>query len=163
MMKTNIRKFFLYFLVVDSLVVALSLVMQEGWLLNTQVAFSCSFLISIATFISYKRLVERRVEEGAYSEDKKYDDPYDLYDEEDKVLVEPEVKPMKKVGFKESLRNLTLGSLGALSPLRLGAYAVLFLTILALIRHNAFEPIAFFIGLSVVPLGSLFLGNKGLE
>lgn len=164
-MKTNIRKFFLYFLAVDSIVIGVSLVMQGTWLLNTQVAFICSFLISIATFFSYKTLVERRVEAGAYNEDKKFDDPYDLYDEEEEreVLVESEIKPIKKIGIKESFRNLVLGSLGALSPLRLGAYGVLFLTILVLIRHNAFEPIAFFVGLSVVPMGSLFLGNKGLE
>ncbi len=165
MMKTNIRKFFFYFLVVDSLVIGISLVMQGMWLLNTQVAFVCSFLISIATFLSYKRLVERRVETRSYAEDKRYDDPYELYDEEDEpeASTEVEVKPVQKKGFKENLRNLALGSWGALSPLRLGAYAVLFLTILALIRHNVFEPIAFFVGLSVVPLGSLFLGNKGLE
>ena len=168
MMKTKIRKFFLYFLAVDSIIVLLSFVMQEGWFLNTQVAFFCSFLITMATFFSYKKLVERRVEAGAYSEEKdvlkRYEDPYDLYDEEEEnVVFESEVKPIKKIGLRESLRNLVASYRGALSPLRLGAYGILLLANLALLRHDALEPIAFFVGLSVVPLGSLFLGNKGLE
>jgi len=166
-MKTKIRKFFLYFLAVDGIIVLLSFVMQEGWFLNTQVAFLCSFLITMATFFSYKKLVERRVEAGAYSEEKdvlkRYEDPYDLYEEEETIELESEVKPVKTIGLRESLRNLMASYKGALSPLRLGSYGVLFLAILALLRHDALEPIAFFVGLSVVPFGSLLLGNKGLE
>lgn len=170
MMKTVIRKFLGYFLFVDSLVIAFSLFMQGLWLLNTQVAFLCSLLITLATFISYKKLVERRVEAGAYSEEKdvlkKYEDPYDLYDDEEEgqeAQSEAEVKEHKKIGFRESFRNLAQSYKGALSPYRLGAYGVLFLTILSLMRHEALEPIAFFVGLSIVPFGSLFLGNKGLK
>jgi len=167
-MKTKIRKFFLYFLAVDGIIVLLSFVMQEGWFLNTQVAFLCSFLITMATFFSYKKLVERRVEAGAYDEEKdvlkRYEDPYDLYEEEEETIaLESEVQPVKTIGLRESLRNLVVSYRGALSPLRLGAYGVLFLAILALLRHDALEPIAFFVGLSVVPFGSLLLGNKGLE
>lgn len=169
MMKSIVRKFLGYFVLVDSLVIVFSLFMQGGWLLNTQVAFFCSLLITLATFVSYKRLVERRVEAGAYSEEKdvlkKYEDPYDLYDEEEQeeAQSEAEVKAHTKIGFRESFRNLAQSYKGALSPYRLGAYGVLFLMILALMRHEALEPIAFFVGLSIVPLGSLFLGNKGLK
>ncbi len=168
-MKTIVRKFLGYFIFVDSLVIAFSFFMQGGWLLNTQIAFFCSLLITLATFVSYQKLVERRVEAGAYGEEKdvlkKYEDPHDLYDdeEEQEAQSEAEVKEHKKIGFRESFRNLTQSYKGALSPYRLGAYGVLFLTILALIRHEALEPIAFFVGLSIVPLSSLFLGNKGLK
>lgn len=166
MMKTTIRKFLRSLLLADSVVILFSLWMGGLWLLNTQAAFICSLLITMATFISYQKLVERRVEAGAFAEEKdvlkRYEDPHDLYDEEEtEKSVESEVQEPQKLGFKESFRNLTQSYKGALSPYRLGAYGVLFLMILFLIQHDTFEPIAFFVGLSVVPIGSLLLGNRG--
>lgn len=169
MMKTTILKFLGFFGAVDGIVIVVSLVMQGDWLLNTQVAFACSLLITFATFWSYQNLVKRRVEAGAYGEEKdfltRHEDPHGLYDEDEEPNVESEaeVKMPQKIGFRESFRNLALSYKGALSPYRLAAYGILFLSMLTLIRHDALEPIAFFVGLSIVPLGSLFLGNKGFQ
>jgi hypothetical protein len=153
----------------DGVLVLISLWVSSAWLINTQVAFASSALITFATFFSYKRMVERRVEAGAFGEEKdvlkKYEDPYDLYDEDEPNESPPhEVPAMQespKIGFKESFKNLVNSYKGALSPYRLGAYGVLFVSVLSLMRHDLLEPIPFFLGLSIVPLGSLFLGNKG--
>lgn len=166
MMKTTIRKLLQSLLLLDLVMGLFSLWMGGLWLLNTQVAFACSLVITVATFISYHKLVERRVEAGAYDEQKdllkKYEDPHDLYDEcEDEHHELSENMTPLKIGFKESFRNLTQSYKGALSPYRLGAYGLLFLSLLFLIRHDTLEPIAFFVGLSVVPIGSLLFGNRG--
>jgi hypothetical protein len=153
----------------DGVLVLISLWVSSAWLINTQVAFASSALITFATFFSYKRMVERRVEAGAFGEEKdvlkKYEDPYDLYDEDEpNESLEHEVPMIQespKIGFKESFKNLVNSYKGALSPYRLGAYGVLFVSVLSLMRHDLLEPIPFFLGLSIVPLGSLFLGNKG--
>jgi len=154
----------------NGVLVLISLWVSSAWLINTQVAFASSALITFATFFSYKSMVERRVEAGAFGEEKdvlkKYEDPYDLYDEdEQKESLEHEatavMEESPKIGFKESFKNLVNSYKGALSPYRLGAYGVLFLSVLSLMRHDLLEPVPFFLGLSIVPLGSLFLGNKG--
>lgn len=167
MMKTTIRKLLQSLLLLDGAIILFSLWMGGLWLLNTQVGFVCSLIITLATFISYQKLVERRVEAGAYDEEKdvlkKYEDPHDLYDEDvnEEVSNESEVEVAQKIGFKESFRNLTQSYKGALSPYRLGAYGLLFISLLFLIQHDTLEPIAFFVGLSIVPIGSLLFGNRG--
>ena len=163
------RKFFLVFIAIDVLVVIFSLIMQNHWLVNTQVAFFCSLLITIATFFSYKKMVQNRIETSVYDNKdalKKYEDPFDLYDDEDeeKMAEEAQTKPVKKLGIKESVRNLSRSYKGALSPLRLGAYAILIISSLFLVRHGMFDAVAFFVGLSIVPLGSLVMSFfKGVE
>ena len=81
---------------------------------------------------------------------------------------EEESAPPKvaKVGFKQSFQNLALSYKSALSLYRIFSYGVLFLAVLFLIRHETLDAVAFFIGLSVVPLSS-FLSvvfvKKGLN
>ena len=146
------RNLFWIFLALDVLIIILSLVMQGYWLLNTQIAFICSLFVSMATFFSYKRVVERRVEAEAIDmhDDslKKHEDPFELYEEE-KIPEQTEVEVSKKSGVKESVRNLARSYKGALSPFRLGAYFILFISVLALIRHELFSPIAFLVGLNI--------------
>ena len=170
MMKSLMRRVWGRLALLDAVVIFLSLWIGNGWLLNTQMAFALSSLITLATFFSYKQLVERRVEAGAYEQEsdvlKKYEDPYDLYDEEEEAMepmVPGPVKAEPKIGFKESFKNLVNSYKGALSPYRLASYGMLFIGVLFLMRHDALNPIAFFVGLSIVPLGSLFLGNRGLQ
>lgn len=169
MMTTN--KLFKVYAITDMIVVIFSLFQDKSWLINTQMAFLGSLLITLASFISYKRLVQRRVLSGAIPEEKKdllkkIEDPHDLYDdetEESKTDLQEEVE-IKKIGLKESLKNLAQSYQSALSPYRIGAYGILFLEVLYLIRHDLLESIPFFIGLSVIPLSSFigiaFLGIK---
>ena len=58
------------------------------WLYNTQIAFFATSLIVLGSFIGYSNMVRRSLENGNVGEDilKKYDDAYDLYDEEDEII-----------------------------------------------------------------------------
>ena len=163
MMKTT-SKLLRFYLLGDLIVIVFSLVQGGHWLLNTQLAFVCSLLITLASFRSYHTFVQRRVDAGLIPDDK-----FDKYYEDDKEENdEEESAPPKvtKVGFKHSFQNLALSYKSALSLYRILSYGVLFLAVLFLIRHETLDAVAFFIGLSVVPLSS-FLSvvfvKKGLN
>ncbi|QIR77342.1 hypothetical protein FA592_11895 [Sulfurospirillum diekertiae] len=165
MMKmTTTSRLLRFYLLGDVLVILLSLIQGGEWLLNTQIAFVCSLLITLASFRSYHTFVTRRVDAGLIPDDK-FDKYYEDDQEEDdeKENVTPRVA---KVGFKQSFQNLALSYKSALSLYRILSYGVLFLAVLFLIRHDNLDAIAFFVGLSVVPLSSflsvLFV-KKGLN
>lgn len=163
MMKTTSR-LLRFYLLGDVLIILLSLFQGGDWLLNTQIAFACSLLITFASFRSYHTFVTRRVDAGIIPDDK-YDKYYDD-DQEDEDEIQNETPCVSKVGFKQSFQNLALSYKSALSLYRIVAYGVLFLAVLFLIRHDTLDAIAFFVGLSVVPLSSflsvLFV-KKGLN
>lgn len=153
-----------FYLFGDVLVILLSLFQGSDWLLNTQMAFACSLLITLASFRSYHTFVTRRVDAGLIPDDK-FDKFYedDKEDDDEHESVAPSVA---KVGFKQSFQNLALSYKSALSLYRILSYGVLFLAVLFLIRHDTLDAVAFFVGLSVVPLSSflsvLFV-KKGFE
>ena len=165
-MKTTTSRLLRFYLLGDIFVILLSLLQGGDWLLNTQMAFVCSLLITLASFRSYHTFVERRVDAGLIPDDKfdkYYDD--DKEDDDDETN-ENEAPRVAKVGFKQSFQNLALSYKSALSLYRIVSYGVLFLAVLFLIRHDNLDAIAFFVGLSVVPLSSflsvLFV-KKGFE
>jgi len=161
---TTTSRLLRFYLLGDVFVILLSLFQGGDWLLNTQMAFACSLLITLASFRSYHTFVQRRVDAGLIPDDK-FDKYYEDDKEEDdeKESVTPRVA---KVGFKQSFQNLALSYKSALSLYRILSYGVLFLAVLFLIRHDTLDAIAFFVGLSVVPLSSflsvLFV-KKGLN
>ena len=131
--------------------------------MNTQIAFISSMLITFASFISYKIVVQKRVEAGDKREYREFydelEDRYNVFSEEDDEDEIKEVpKPKKRGSFSLMLMSLVSTLSGALSIYRVVAYAILFISIMYLIRHNLFHPIAFFVGLSVVPLVSAVSG-----
>jgi len=164
-MKTTTSRLLRFYLLGDIFVILLSLFQGGDWLLNTQMAFVCSLLITLASFRSYHTFVERRVDAGLIPDDK-FDKYYDDDKEDDDEANENEVPRVAKVGFKQSFQNLALSYKSALSLYRIVSYGVLFLAVLFLIRHDNLDAIAFFVGLSVVPLSSflsvLFV-KKGFE
>jgi len=164
-MKTTTSRLLRFYLLGDIFVILLSLFQGGDWLLNTQMAFVCSLLITLASFRSYHTFVERRVDAGFIPDDK-FDKYYDDDKEDDDEANENEVPRVAKVGFKQSFQNLALSYKSALSLYRIVSYGVLFLAVLFLIRHDNLDAIAFFVGLSVVPLSSflsvLFV-KKGFE
>jgi len=164
-MKTTTSRLLRFYLLGDIFVILLSLFQGGDWLLNTQMAFVCSLLITLASFRSYHTFVERRVDAGLIPNDK-FDKYYDDDKEDDDEANENEAPRVAKVGFKQSFQNLALSYKSALSLYRIVSYGVLFLAVLFLIRHDNLDAIAFFVGLSVVPLSSflsvLFV-KKGFE
>ncbi len=158
----SIRKLSFVYLIADFLLIAVSIYLGGLWLLNTQVAFILSMIITFASFFSYKVMIEKRIEEGDKREYRDFydelDDAYNLYEDEIDLKNRAEEitkKVEKKSSFYRMFANLASSISGALSLYRLLSYLLLVVVILYMIRHEVFSPIAFFVGISVVPIASL--------
>jgi len=143
------------------------------WLLNTQVAFISSLIISIATFLSYRRNVSKRLENIDYdaklSEDRdkidEIDDPFDLYSEQEinnqseftpeeiKEIIKDEKSKIKQ----NSLKNTFLSAPSFISIYRILGYLILVLGFFILNNNGIFQTIPYLVGLFVVPLAMLSL------
>ena len=181
MMKINleIQKFAKVFILLDFCIILYYLFFQNKfWLLNTQVAFISSLFIIIASFLSYRKNIQNRLSNLDLSQindgidrDKidEIDDPYDLYTqykeipedelttEKIKEIINDEKSKVKRNSFK----NTIFSASGFLSIYRILGYGILIFGFFALNNNKVFLPIAFIIGLGIVPLGILF--SKLLE
>ena len=151
--------------IIDIIIILISVIFFDIKVLyNTQFGFISATLVMIASMISYRRMVNTRVEHNVITMDDskdvidKLEDPYDLYseevvEEEEKDFVEA-VKEEKK-RLKENKRSLyqTLkDTKAALSVYRLGAYAVLVLGFLYLNRHGLLHVPSYILALSIPPM-----------
>ncbi|MCT7528691.1 hypothetical protein N5T79_05990 [Aliarcobacter cryaerophilus] len=143
------------------------------WLLNLQIAFFASLLVTLASFLSYKKNIQNRLENldknhisSSEERDKidEIDDPFDLYSEY-KEVPESELTPEKikeiideeKSRVKQNVVKNTLFSVtGFLSIYRIFGYGFLIFGFFALNNNKILIPLAFIIGLSIVPIGVLF-------
>jgi len=95
------------------------------WLINSQIGFISSSLIMFASIISYRNMVQARVDMGMVVVDDnrdtldKIEDPFDLYSEDDIS------KEMNEKKNRRSIWQTTKDSKAALSFYRLGAYGIL--------------------------------------
>jgi len=150
--------------VVDSLLIALSMIFFDMKVLyNTQVGFISATLIMFASMASYRRMVKARVANDIITMDDskdvidKLEDPYDLYgeevvpsEEEERTL--PQVIKEEKQKLKASRRSLTetlKDTKAALSLYRIGAYAVLVLGFMYLVRHELLYVPALIVGITL--------------
>lgn len=181
MMKINpeILKFAKVFILLDLCLVFYSLFFQNKfWLLNAQVAFISSLFIIIASFLSYRRNIQSRLSnldltQINQGEDRdkidEIDDPYDLYTEYKEIpeeeLTSEKIKEIindeKSKVKRNSFKNTIFSASGFLSIYRILGYGILIFGFFALNNNKIFLPIAFIIGLGVVPIGILF--SKLLE
>jgi len=175
-MKINpqILTFAKVFIILDLCLVLYAIVFQSSlWILNTQVAFCSSLFITIASFFSYKRNIEGRLSNLDLSKSNQtpdrdkideIDDPYDLYTEYEEIpeeeLTPDKIKEIindeKSKVKKNTLKNTLFSAGGFLSIYRILGYSILIFGFFALNNNNIFLPIAFVIGLGVVPIGVLF-------
>jgi hypothetical protein len=175
-MKINpeILKFAKVFIIIDLCIVFYALIFQNGlWFLNSQVAFISSLFITIATFLSYKRNIQNRISNLDLSQssdlelrDKidEIDDPYDLYTEYEEIpeneLTPEKIKEIinneKSKVKKNTFKNTLFSAGGFLSIYRVLGYMVLIFGFFALNNNGIFLPLAFIIGLGIVPIGVLF-------
>jgi len=135
------------------------------WAFNTQVGFISATLIMIASVISYRRMVDARVELGIIPLDDskdvidKLEDPYDLYSEdiieeekeEDLATVVKEERQKLKEN-KRSLGQTLKDTKAALSFYRLGAYAILVLGFMYLNRQGLLHIPSYLLALSLPPM-----------
>jgi hypothetical protein len=110
---------------------------EKVWLINTQVGFITSSLVMFGSILSYKSMVEGRLNVGAIPDDErdtldKLEDPYDLYDDEkadnDKEKTLQEVVKEERENLKKNRRGFletTKDSKAAFSFYRLGSYMLL--------------------------------------
>jgi len=133
-------------------------------LYSTQIGYITATLVMLASIISYRRMVNARVEHNIITVDDtkdvidKLEDPYDLYsedavEEEEKDLVETVKEEKKKL--KENRRTLyqTLkDTKAALSIYRVGAYAILVLGFLYLNRHGLLHIPSYILALGIPPV-----------
>ena len=165
---TSTNKQLLTVLVIsDIILIAVSLIFFDIKVLwNTQIGFISATLVMIASMISYRRMVNARVENNIITIDDskdvidKLEDPYDLYSEEIKEeesdtkefseVVKEEKKKLKE--NKRTLFQVLKDTKAALSIYRLGAYGVLILGFLYLNRHGLLYIPAYIIALSLPPV-----------
>lgn len=177
MMKINpeILKFTKVFIILDLCIILYSFIFQNNlWFLNTQVAFFSSLFITIASFLSYRNNIQNRLsnldltKSNNQFEDRdkidEIDDPYDLYTEYEEIpeseLTPEKIKEIlnneKSKVKRNSFKNTLFSASGFLSIYRVLGYGILVFGFFALNNNNIFIPIAFIIGLGIVPLGVLF-------
>lgn len=151
-------------LIIDLLLIAISLLFFDTKVLyNTQIGFISSTLVMFASIISYRRMVNTRVEHNIITVDDskdvidKLEDPYDLYSEDviEKELDLVETVKEEKKKLKENRRTLfqTLkDTKAALSVYRLGAYVFLILGFLYLNRHELLHIPSYLLALGLPPI-----------
>ncbi len=125
------------------------------WLVNTQIAFFSTALIIIGLFIGYSNSVRRNLENGNVGEDilKKYEDPYNMDDEEDKI----DEKNLEKLKNKKLkwYEILLFSFKGGFNFIRILGYAFLIAGFIWLIKKGLFDIYSFLFGVSIVPAVSL--------
>jgi len=170
----NIIRFLKVFLLLDLTLIVYGVIFQNViWVLNTQVAFLGSLLVTLASFLSYKKNVNNRL--SSFEKKDQYktledrdkideiDDPFDLYSEyeqipEDELTTEKIkeiIKDEKSKIKKNSIKNVFTSAGGFVSIYRIFAYGFLIFSFFALNNNGIFLPVAFLIGLGVVPLGTI--------
>jgi hypothetical protein len=125
------------------------------WLYNTQIAFFATALIVLGSFIGYANMVKAQIQNGNVGEDilKKYEDPYDLDDEEDEIDTE-KLKTYKKKKLKW-YEALLFSFKGGFNLIRILGYIALIAGFLWLKDKGIFDTVSFLFGVSIVPAVSL--------
>ena len=171
--KNTIISFAKVFFITDLCLIIYAVVFHDLlWMLNTQVAFVGSLLITIASFLSYKKNIQNRLSNLDTTKHMTYedrdnideiDDPYDLYTEYEEIPEEelnPEkireiIQDEKSKIKKNSFRNTLFSAGGFVSIYRIIGYGFLIFGFFALNNNKLFLPIPFLVGLGVVPLSVL--------
>jgi hypothetical protein len=152
----NIKKIITVLILADLSLVFFSIYFGNHWLISSQSAFFASLLVTLSSFIGYKKMVDKRVENGDIPKEDRdeldiIEDTHDLYSAEDlKELIKEERARIG--GLKNTAVNLGKSAGGALSVFRLVSYAVLFLSFLYLNRHGLLNIMGYLSGLAIVPL-----------
>ena len=165
--KTMTKNIFFTFMYINITVIFICIFTQNySWLINIEISFISSLIISMATYISFKKNIQNSVdvEVKNQAEDLDYidkiDDPYDLYSPEvkqeiienpTKEQIQEAMKPIKQNHFA----NFKNGLLSYSSFYRIGAYAFLIIGFFYLNNNKLLDVIPYLLGFLIVPIGSL--------
>jgi amino acid permease len=125
------------------------------WLYNTQVAFFSVSLIILGSFIGYSNMVKAELKNGNVGEDvlKKYEDPYNMDDEEDEIKSDELKKELnKKLKWYEAILFYFKGGFNLI---RIAGYIFLVVGFIWLNKLNVFDYLSFLFGVSIVPAVAL--------
>jgi len=146
------------------------------WLLNFELAFFASIFIIMGSFSGYKRLVQRRLDSGEGEESiylDKIEDPYELYDEDEKK----EEKPVEELDLrqvvkeekqrlkanKQTFKKTIKSAPGLFSPWRFLPYIFLVLSFIALNNNHILDLSGFLIGLAFGIAAAVLIGTKWIK
>jgi hypothetical protein len=142
---------------------------KRVWLINSQVGFLTSSFVMFASIISYRNMVQSRVNAGFILTEENHDtlekieDPYSLYDEyklevphtNDKEKSIQEIVQEEKANIKKSHRSIwqmTKDSRASLSFYRLGAYSMLILGFFYLNNNKILDISSYLFALTLPPV-----------
>ena len=167
--KKMIKKSLKIFAIVDFGVVVFCLLAgQMDWLLNTQIAFFSSLIVTIGSYLGYQKNVQNRVEDHVneddnYDEVDKMDDKYDLYSPEvpeieinenpTKEEIKEAMKPIKQNYFA----NFKSGFAGMASLYRIFGYVGLVIGFFYLNNNGYLHIYSYILGFLIVPISSLII------
>ncbi len=175
MTRMSAIKTLLYWMVVaDLFLAAFSMYRGVDWLISSQVAFFSSLLVTFASFQAYRLLIQKRIENGDIPEEERdeldmIEDRHELWEEEGTHASAEELKAVineeraKRGGFKKGVQNAARTVRAVVSPLRVAAYIFLILGFLYLNKNGYLVIWAYILGLTVVPLVSLFVQRRLLQ
>ena len=161
----TINSFFKLFILVDIVIVIFCLIYNDNnWLINSQISFITSLIITFGTYLSYKNNVQKNLENQIILDDtdmiEKMDDPYDLYssDINEEIIDNPTKeqilqanKPIKQNYFA----NLKKSILTYASFYRIGGYLTLIVGFFYLVNNQLFDVWAYLFGFIIVPISVL--------
>jgi len=163
----KLTKFKIFF-IVNSIVILICLFFGRfDWLINTQVAFISSVIITLGSYYGYRKNIETRIKEHTTLDldDKdeldKYDDKYDLYSDE--VKSEYKEEDITKEQIKEAMKpikqnyfNNFKSGLGAMGSFyRIFGYVILIIGFFYLRNNEILDIYSYLVGFSIVPLATL--------
>ncbi len=130
-------------------ILILFLYFDKIYILNTQVAFGSLCLVVFASYKSYKNNINNQIKtNNTNMPDKidKIDDPYDLYSNTNIEIKKPK---------QNNIKNLSNSITAFASIYRILSYMVLIFGFYLLNTNHILNPIAYLIGLSILPFGIL--------
>ena len=161
------KKLALIYLCIDAVLIAICAYFGAVHVLNSQVALISSSLIILASFLGYKKRVEKKIATTDIS-------AFDDVNENSKIPSQDEVANLEnsRIPNENEAKNarnsripnektpkipLRLYEFGSLfSPLRLLGYVLLILAFFILLKKELFEPLSFLAGIAVMPISALF-------
>jgi len=157
-------------LAIDIVIITICIFMGDrDWLYTSQVGFFTSALVISASMMSYRRMVDKRLAQGAvpFDDDRddidKIDDPHDLYSKDIVVDEErdlAETLKEEKAKLKENRRSITevaKDSKASFSFFRLGAYILLVIGFFYLNSNGYLHIPSYLITLSIPPMVIVFV------
>ncbi|MEA3498483.1 MAG: hypothetical protein U9R16_05425 [Campylobacterota bacterium] len=154
------------FLIIDLGVVLFCLLAgHNDWLLNTQIAFFSSLMVTIGSYLGYRKNIQKRAvdhinDDDNYDELDKMDDKYDLYsDEVEEVKIEEptaqEIKEAMKPIKQNHFGNFKSGFSGMSSLYRLFGYVGLVVGFFYLNNNGYLHVYSYVFGFIIVPISAL--------